>query len=139
MVKNLASVLPVNMFSSTCAAAAEKTNSNITMAPTRPEKFDLAETRVSICYIFAIAIAGPNLFVITFIIWRLFWHDIYGPIQALTHKYFYHIIKPTIAIGQMQQDISVFASFFVIPTGGLITLCRTRKRITTDAKSIEKR
>lgn len=89
--------------------------SNVTLPPPRPQEFDLAEARVSIFYIFAIAMAGPAMLVITVVLWSLFWYGLYGPIQALTHRFFHPIIKPAIAICLMLlvlQSISLFANGF---------------------------
>ncbi len=91
------------------------TFSNISMAPPRPENFDLATARVSIFYIFAIAFAGPIVLLITFILWRLSWYSMYGPIQALTHRFFHPLIKPVIAILLLMmvlQSVSLFAHGF---------------------------
>lgn len=71
---------------------------NITAPPPKPTDFYSDLSRVSIFYIFAIALAGPIVLAIAFVLWRLFWFTLYSPIQSLTHRYFHPLIKPVIAI-----------------------------------------
>ena len=88
---------------------------NISMAPPKPTGFDADLSRVSIFYIFAIALAGPVVLVIAFVLWRLLWFSLYGPIKALMHRYFHPLVKPVISIGLLLlvlQSAALFAHGF---------------------------
>lgn len=74
---------------------------HITTPPPRPKDFYSDLSNVSIFYIFAVVLAGPIVLAITYVLWRLFWYSLYGPILGLTHRYFHPLVKPVIAAGLM--------------------------------------
>ena len=87
---------------------------NITSPPPRPTDFYADLSRTSIFYIFGIALAGPIVLALAYVLWRIFWFTLYDPIQSITHRFFHPLVKPGIALC---LSLLVFQSAALFATG----------------------
>lgn len=88
---------------------------NIASPPPRPTGFYADLSRTSIFYIFGIALAGPVVLFVAYVLWKILWFTLYDPIQSITHRFFHPLVKPMIALCLsllVFQSAALFANGF---------------------------